>query len=295
MSAVDDSNFFLNAAAYSSRRWIAHFQQNRARLHAIPWHRGGDLTADERAAISRSIRAFQLGEQGDGDHLVHYAREWAKRAGDVDYVEAIRMLIAEEQRHARDLGRVMDLNGIPRLRRGWTDGIFRRLRNLLGSLEVSIAVLVTAEIIAKVYYVALRDATKSTVLRALCEQILEDEYNHVDFQTAQLAMLRRGRSAPLMFATVALQRLLAWTTTLIVAMSYRATLVRGGFSIGGFRRACASEFARDIAAMGPRQSAVDLCPAAPLKTEPLGVDLLRNREAKTEIRVNSLNVTISIL
>jgi hypothetical protein len=243
----------LSTQAFSSRRWIAHFRENRARLRAVPWHLGADMTADERAAISRSIAAFQLGEQGEGDHLVRYARERAKRSGDIDYVDAIRMLIVEEQRHARDLGRVMDLNGIARLQRGWSDGIFRRLRNLLGTLEVSIAVLVTAEIIAKVYYLALRDATKSTVLRALCEQILADEYHHVDFQTAQLAMLRRGRRAPLMFATVALQRLLAWVTTLLVALSYRATLARGGFSFSRFRRACAREFARDIAAMDPRQ------------------------------------------
>ena len=55
---------------------------------------------------------------------------------------------------------------------------------------------------------------------------------------------------------VGMQRLLAWTTTLLVALSYRGTLARGGFSIGGFRRECASEFARDIAAMDPRRHGV---------------------------------------
>jgi hypothetical protein len=46
-----------------------------------------------------------------------YAREWSQRSGNAAYVETIRALIAEETRHARDLGRFMDINGIARIRR----------------------------------------------------------------------------------------------------------------------------------------------------------------------------------
>ena len=88
----------------------------------------------------------------------------------------------------------MDLNRIPRVRRGWTDSVFRWLRNVVGTLEISIGVLVTAEIIAKVYYPALREASGSVVLRAICDQIIRDERKHVEFQTEQLAGLRIGRS-----------------------------------------------------------------------------------------------------
>ena len=62
---------------------------------------------------------------------------------------------------------------------------------------------------------------------------------------------------------VGMQRLLAWTTTLLVALSYRGTLARGGFSIGGFCRACATEFAHDIAAMNPRRRGIASDASAP--------------------------------
>jgi hypothetical protein len=140
----------------------------------------------------------------------------------------------------------MELNGIPCIRRRWTDSVFRRLRNFVGTLEISIAVLVTAEIIAKVYYAALRGASKSQMLRRICEQILRDEARHVEFQTEQLAKLRRGRPAPLLWTTLALHKLLFLGATLVVAWSHRFVLRRGGFSLRRFRRACLREFAADV-------------------------------------------------
>jgi hypothetical protein len=168
-------------------------------------------------------------------------------------VRAIRSLIAEETRHAGDLGRLMDLNGIDRIQRGWTDSVFRRLRNVVGTLEISIAVLVTAEIIAKVYYAALREATDSIVLRAICDQILRDEYQHVEFQTEQLAILRMNRNAVLLWATLTLHRILMAGTVIVVAWSHRRTLTRGGYSARRFWLGCMREFRGDIAAMNPRR------------------------------------------
>ena len=66
------------------------------------------------------------------------------------------------------------LSGIPRLSAHWLDGIFRRLRKLAG-LEACAAVLVTAEVLAMAYYQALRDATRSQLLRSLCARILVEE------------------------------------------------------------------------------------------------------------------------
>lgn len=240
------------AKARPTREWVEHFVQNRSRLLTISWDLGAELHHDERAAIRGSIQAFQLGESSEGRNLMRYARAWAARSGDADYVEAIGMLIAEEQRHARDLGRFMELNRIPCIRRRWTDSVFRRLRNLVGTLEISIGVLVTAEMIAKVYYVALRDASQSAILRRLCDQILLDEAAHVEFQTEQLAKLQHGRSAPLLWATHALHRLLFVGATLFVGGSHRATLSRGGFRFRRFWRACLGEFDRGVRRRGSR-------------------------------------------
>jgi hypothetical protein len=69
---------------------------NRSRLLPIPWALGAELGAAERAAITSSIQAFQLGESSEGRNLICYARAWAARSGNSDYVEAIGLLIAEE-------------------------------------------------------------------------------------------------------------------------------------------------------------------------------------------------------
>jgi hypothetical protein len=237
----------------STQKWISHFRRNARTLLPIPWETGADLVPSEKAAITSSIQAFQLGESSEGLHLMRYASEWAERSGDTDYLRAIRSLIAEETRHARDLGRFMDLNGINRIQRGWTDTVFRRLRNVVGTLEVSLGVLVTAEIIAKVYYAVLRAATQSVVLRAVCDQILRDEYRHVEFQTEQLAIIRSNRSAALLWISLALHRILFTGTVIVVGWSHRRALARGGYSIPAFWTSCMTEFRRDLIAMNPRQ------------------------------------------
>ena len=238
----------------STQRWLAHFRGNARMLLPIPWEAGAELPDSDKDAISSSIQAFQLGESSEGRHLMRYAREWAERSGDADYLHAIRALIAEETRHAGDLGRFMDLNGIDRIQRRWTDSVFRRLRNVVGTLEISIGVLVTAEIIAKVYYAALREATQSAVLRLICDQILRDEYKHVEFQTEQLAIMRRNRRAAPLWMTLALHRILFAGTMVVVGWSNRRTLARGGYSMRMFWAGCMREFRRDLAAMNPNRN-----------------------------------------
>ena len=243
----------LESTPPTTQRWLAHFRRNACTLLPVPWEAGPDLANSDRAAITSSIQAFQLGESSEGRHLMHYAREWAERSGDADYLHAIRALIAEETRHANQLGRFMDLNGIARIERRWTDSAFRRLRNVVGTLEISIGVLVTAEIIAKVYYAALREATQSEVLRTICDQILRDEYKHVEFQTEQLAIMRSNRSAAPLWMTLALHRILFIGTVIVVGWSHRRALARGGYSIRRFWAGCMREFRRDSAAMRPHR------------------------------------------
>jgi hypothetical protein len=173
--------------------WRDYFRTNAQSLLEIPWEWGVKLSDAERYAIATSVQEFQLGESSEGRHLMTRAIHHAADTGDVAFIQASRLFIAEEHRHARDLGRVMDLAGIPRVGRTWPDTVFRWLRRGAG-LELSVAVLITAEIIAKVYYLALRQATHSPVLRRLCVQILADEAQHVRFQAERVAILRRGRS-----------------------------------------------------------------------------------------------------
>src|SRR3954462_13033557 len=172
-----------------SRDWRIHFERNAASLLPIPWETGPDLTDQETAAIAASLQEFQAGEYSEGRHLYRFAQDYAAQTGDYEYVRAIRLFIAEEQRHALCLGRFLAINGIPLSDTTFAARVFRRLRTVVSSLELSIAVLVTAELIAKVYYRVLREATQSVVLRRLCDQILSDEDAHVRFQCGHLHSL----------------------------------------------------------------------------------------------------------
>jgi hypothetical protein len=225
----------------TNQEWVDYFRWNGTVAMRIPWHLGADLRDDERALIARSIAIFQLGESGEGRHLFRFARAWAERSGDDFYCEAARLHIAEEGRHSAVLRRFMNLNSIAAFKGGSSNAIFKTLRNALGSLEISIAVLVSAELIAKVYYPALRMATQSEVLRALCDQIHREEIAHVEFQTEQLARLRVVRSHLLGSATRFLHRLLYYPTVLTVWMSHRRVLKADGLTFATFWSHCSKE------------------------------------------------------
>jgi hypothetical protein len=243
----------------SSTEWRRYFEHNARSLLEIPWQNGAELTTEDITAMSRSLQEFQAGESSEGKHLFQSAQRYAQRTGDEEYVPAIRLFIAEEQRHARDLGRFLKLNGIVLVPTTFTDRVFRKLRRLFGGLEMSIGVLITAEIIAKVYYAVLREATESAILRRLCDQILQDELRHVQFQAEQLAKLRALRGRFGQAVTMGIQRFLFLGTTLVVWYFHRSTIRRGGLSPGGWWRSCWREFR---AAFGASVPDAELMPAA---------------------------------
>lgn len=218
---------------HSSSEWLHHFQRNAERLLPIPWERGAELTGEESRAIAESVAEFQRGESGEGRRLTRYAEAYGRAIGDHDYPAAIRLFIGEEQRHARDLARFLAINHLPLASSTATDTTFRQLRHLLGTLEISIAVLITAELVAQVYYGALQRATESTVLRQLCVQILADEASHVEFQAERLGILRARRRLPLYWGTMLCQRALFAATCCAIWPVHRRVFHAAGL---GFRR-----------------------------------------------------------
>jgi hypothetical protein len=176
----------------TSERWLDHFRTKASTPDRIPWTDQPTLSPAERTALSSSIREFQLGESSDGRHLQAAADRLALGTGDAAYAVAMRFFIREEQRHAAYLARFLAGEGVALKTRTWADWVFRRLRHL-GHLETAISVLITAEIVAQVYYLALRRASGSPVLRAICRRILADESAHVRFQAERLAILRRSQ------------------------------------------------------------------------------------------------------
>jgi len=180
----------LAFAPSSYEPWRRHFLQNREVIHTLPWTEPEHLTPAERRLVGRSIQQFQLGEFARGRGFMRRASAHPILSSDPEWLPALRLFIAEEQEHSNMLGRYLDRERIPRLEAHWLDGIFRRLRKLAG-LELCAAVLVTAETLAIPFYQALRDATHSPLLRAICVRILCDEAAHLKFQALTLGLIRR--------------------------------------------------------------------------------------------------------
>ena len=155
--------------------WAAYFTDNAAHQMAHNWSDEYRLTEIERHTILSSIQQFQVGENSDGRQLIRRAQAYTARTGDHAYLPALILFIQEEQRHSAYLKRFMEQQGLPLLTGGhWVDDMFRRVRHL-ATLEMSIAVLLMAEVIAMTYYHGLRGATGSPLLRGICRQLLRDE------------------------------------------------------------------------------------------------------------------------
>ncbi len=227
---------FPSLSTLSSVQWHEHYLKNAESRLEVPWERGAELTPEERREIGKSLAAWQLGETSDGRHLTAAARRYAERQGDPFFVEAVGLFIREEQRHGAELGRFLDLAGIPRLRHNWGDTLFRAFRYAIPSMEIWVTVVIMVETLALIYYRAVRDATGSRVLRQICRQILRDEVHHIRFQYERLAILLRRRSPLLLRATRRLHRLLFGGVTLAVWVGHHRAFRAGGFDFRTYWR-----------------------------------------------------------
>ncbi len=202
----------------------------------IPWERGAEVTDSERAAIGASLAAWQLGETSDGSHLLAAARNYAARIGDPLYVEAVSLFIKEEQRHGSELGRFLDLAGVPRLSRNWGDSLFRTVRYLMPTMEVWTPPVVMVETLAMVYYNAVRQATGSVVLQTLCRQILRDEVKHLRFQCERLAILLRARPKMVREVSYLFMQVFFAAVAVLVWAGHQKVFRKAGHTFGSYWR-----------------------------------------------------------
>ncbi|MDX2217248.1 MAG: ferritin-like domain-containing protein [Oculatellaceae cyanobacterium bins.114] len=242
----------MNVVAYSQRSvtgdsldctsadWLTYFRFNRENLRSLPWERDIALTAVEKLRIAYSISYFQLGESSEGAHLMRLSRDYAERVGDRHWVETVKLFIGEEQRHAKDLGRFMQQQQLPLAKQHWSDTWFRTLRRL-ANLEVALMVLLTAELVATLYYPALGSATQSPLLHDLCQQIHHDEMRHVQFQTETLHRIWRLHPHWRQRLTQTLYPLFFQATLIVVWVNHAPVLKAAGYSFTAFfQRACAA-------------------------------------------------------
>jgi len=219
-----------------SQQWLDYFTANAKHRIDVPWHLGARVTPSELSAIAGSLRGWQLGETSDGRHLIRAATYYAAKVGDRLFVDAARLFIVEEQRHGNDLGRFLDLAGVPRAKIDWGDTLFQVFRYFAPSMEVWATPVVMVETHAMVYYAALRRATKSPVLRAICKQILRDEVPHIRFQCERLAILHHRRSRSLMAVTQMFHFFFFAGVTIAVWIGHRKVYRAGGMGFTQYWR-----------------------------------------------------------
>jgi hypothetical protein len=213
----------------SGGQWLAYFRANAASPRPIPWEAGAAVTPAELDAIAASLRAWQLGETSEGNHLRAAAARYSRQIGDEDYPLAVDLFIREEQRHGALLGRFLDLAGVERVKADWGDSLFRGARYFITDMEVWTTPVVMVETLALIYYNAVRLATGSPVLSAICAQILSDEGPHLRFACERLASLYRYRSRFAFRLTMFAQRLLFLLIVLLVWVGHRKALRAGGY------------------------------------------------------------------
>jgi hypothetical protein len=170
--------------------WVRRFAAD-ARTRAVHGDPDWTVGATLSPALVCSIQRFQVGKSGDGTSLIRKA----ERAGDSDYLEAVRFFVAEEQNHARLLGRLLASAGAPTLAAHWSDTAFVRLRRALG-LRLELMTLTVAEVVALTYYQALKDGTDDPLLIEVAGRILADEQRHVPFHIQRLRAAFVDESRP---------------------------------------------------------------------------------------------------
>jgi rubrerythrin len=209
--------------------WHRHFL---AAPDTLPWDHPCKLSEPERGIIASSVQQFQLGEFARGRGFLRRAAAHPVLGTDPWFVPALERFIAQEQEHSAMLGRFLDREGIPRLRAHWVDQVFRRLRKLAG-LELCAMVLVTAEVLAMPFYRALGEATRSSLLRAICGKVLEDEAAHLRYQAVTLGVIRGRLGSAARAARTWFHKVLFSGAALILWEQHRRVFRAAGV---GFRR-----------------------------------------------------------
>ena len=202
-------------------------------LQKITWNYQDLLSKKEKDCISSSIAKFQLGEYSEGQKLIEFCDKYSRKYEDKILKKITALFIKEEQAHSYILKRFMKLNNIAILKSDWTDNIFRLIRSISG-YELSITVLITAEIISLTYYRALSKATKNNLLKDICLKIIEEERKHVLYESMLLKNMRKQKMRISQLLIFVSHKLFFLCSVLLVLMDHRKVIFSGGFNAYSF-------------------------------------------------------------
>jgi hypothetical protein len=222
--------------------WLNHFEYHAQHPRRVPAGVPDVLKPEERRLIASSVAIFQLGEQSDGSSLLRTVGRYAEQHKATLLLPIVELFVREKHRHVVLLRAFMEDHAITPKQADWTDFVFCCLRRL-GGLELRLHVFIAAELIASVYYRALEVATGCQRLKILCRILVADELAHIGLQSQLLLTQRARKPAPVRATIRFLHRAFFATTAGIVYLTHRGVLRAAGYGIGGFVRACATQYA----------------------------------------------------
>ena len=220
---------------HSSYFWKIHFRDNLTKQR-VDWTQKPVITKEEKDNILYSLKAWQLGETSEGKHLLAAASKYAKRIGDPEYVDAVRLFIKEEQKHGSNLGLYIDSIGEQRVKKDWGDTLFRKVRYLNTSMELWTISVIIVESAAQVFYQALHDATNCNLLRSICNDILIDETHHIKFQNERMHIIFQKKSFYNKALSLLLYSFLFFGTIHAIWLGHHKAFTAGGVNKKDFMR-----------------------------------------------------------
>lgn len=222
----------------ASRRWRDNFERHAGRHSRLRMEARPELAPDLEAGLRSSLAVFQLGETGEGTHLLVAAAS----TGDEAYVEAIAAFLAEEHEHARLLAMILAEFDEPLLTHHWTDGVFVALRRVSG-LRAEVLTLLVAELVALRYYEVLHHGLAGhRDLAAIFGAIHADEVRHVDFHADTLPRHLERWSPGMWWCARVVWNLVLYGSAFVVAVGHRRLLRACGVGIWRFVLDCHRNF-----------------------------------------------------
>ncbi|MGN6180027.1 MAG: ferritin-like domain-containing protein [Mucilaginibacter sp.] len=229
----------------TSQNWIAHFKAN-ALQQRVNWDVQPQITPEEIQTILPSLQAWQLGETSEGRNLIIASTKYARAIGDKDYVDAVKLFIKEEQKHGGNLGRYLQLIDQPLIEKNWGDSMFRKVRYMNSSMEAWTLAVIVVESTAQIFYQALKDATKCTLLKQICTDILIDEAYHITFQTERLAVMFDRKTTVEKVLGRWFYKLFFYFTSTLVWVAHRRLFKAGGNTFKSYTRKMRYKYLRTL-------------------------------------------------
>jgi hypothetical protein len=168
-------------------------------------------------------------------------RKLSAATGDAQYAAAMELFIREEQRHAALMAGILARLNAPLLTSDWTDNCFVFMRHMSG-LHTELLVVLLPEMIARVYFEALRRGFSNPAMQAVFAQIVRDEKGHLAFHADYLNKAFAQMSFPRRIAVQMAWHLVYRVACVIVYVDHGPLLRAVGIPAKKFWGQCGAVF-----------------------------------------------------